>query len=196
MGNNMKTDYALKIKLGKIAAFVLIDSAILIFWNFISRSGYASAGALGLSAVILGILLLIPVWKLKLWTVFTECVRKGRITHIEMKYVLKNRHPGERVYGAYPDGTDSMGNRYYAYEYYLLFTVGKGKVYDVRLEYTGDAHIFPYKEGDEIIMFPYAPYPQIEAKDRTVCVFCGMPVKNNDFGHVNCHYCARPIIKQ
>ena len=59
------------------------------------------------------------------------------------------------------------------------------------IEYTGDAHIFPYKIGDEIKQFPFTCYPQIRGKN--ICVFCGMPVLKNNNNDEICHYCKKII---
>ena len=116
-----KNNYALIIKIKKITMFIIIDILIISIWCLFANSDYSSEEASKLSYLILFTLLIIPAWKLKLWTVFTEKEREGKITDIKMKYVLKAKNQGMIDIGRRPNGTDSMGNRYYCYEYFLSF---------------------------------------------------------------------------
>ena len=189
-------NYVLVKKLTKIIACILIDVGIFLIWRFsIAGSDYTSESARKLSIVIMCLCMLIPVWKLRVWTVFTEMITEGRIKTIQKRTTDNFSFTGVHPRQSYLVGLSSTKEEGYKYSYYIVFTDKKDREHDITLEYTDNAHIFPYNVGEEIIKFPYAPFPQIKEKDRIVCVFCGMPVIRKDLEDKKCHFCGKPIKK-
>ena len=189
--------YIIKKKITKIVVCLIIDITIILIWSlFISYSMYLSESAKKLSISIMCICMLIPIWKLKIWTVFTERVIEGKITYIKKSTSENFGYTGVNPGRQFIIGLSSVREKSGVYGYYIVYEDKKEKKHDLTLEYTDNAHIFPYRIGNRIIKFPYIAFPQIEDENRTVCIFCGMPVNKNDMNDKRCHYCGKEIIKK
>ncbi len=195
-GKNKMKSYIIKKKLMKVVLFLLIDGTIFFVWRlFTSYSGFLSESSKKLSMTIMCLLMLVPVWKLKIWTVITEKVLEGKITNIQKSTSTNISYTGVHPNSRLPIGLDSSNVTGYVYSYFIVFVDKQGKKHDITLEYVDNAHIFPYKVGDEIIIYPYASFPQIKEEEKTVCIFCGMPIIKQDLDDRKCHYCGKDIMK-
>ena len=188
--------YILKKKIIKIAICLLTDSAIFMIWHLLTaNSALFSENAKKLSFSLMCICMLVPVWKLNVWTVISERVIEGKIIDIKKSTTANFSYTGVNPLARLPIGLSSANEKGDVYGYYIVFEDKKGKIHDVTLEYVDSAHIFPYSVGDEIISVPYTSFPQVKGKDRSVCVFCGMPVIKQDLDDRKCHYCGKDIMK-
>ena len=172
-------------------AFGIRAGIYCLIWYFFAHRYFSQRIGGKISVIIFIFLCFLSFARNRVWKIFTDTDFSGVITDIRITDTPVDIAPSLRV---------NLKRIAYKTNYIISVKTDREKRKKIKLEYTDQAHIMPYKTGDRIKYYAGTNYPQFDCPEgddtekRAVCVWCGMPVLRKDAEDEKCHFCHEDII--
>lgn len=157
------------------ASFISLIEYFWLFEYFSSRINFFTA------SIIWGILLTVPLWIKKSWTLLFDRTYAGKVISVKYDRIVKpTAHSGRKI----------------VFINVLEMVIDSGdKVHTVVLPCANASAIYPYEKGDIVCRYKGTKYPVFAIESATkaqLCPICGTIHKPHER---KCFWCHHSVIK-